>query len=256
MKNVGLHLVVLFVVVMLLVSPGVQAEQPKSASVAKTVSVELRDVPVAKAIDILFQGTGYRYSLQPGVTGKVVELKLHDITFEQALAAFTEAAELKYTIKDGVYTIGPAVATASGSGPAGSVVIEPKQEAPEAQVVYPQENNYVNGEDVAAAPIVQQPTTQVIVNQESPSPIFYGQPAMGGYPDYGAPYYGAPYYQFGNVAILGNGGYPVVIAGRPSLYWRRVHAPPPPPGYVSADVLRFLRGQAAIESRTIVTPIY
>ena len=40
------------------------------------VNLELKDTPVTSAIDALFQGTGVKYYIRPGVSGRVVELQL------------------------------------------------------------------------------------------------------------------------------------------------------------------------------------
>ena len=57
--------------------------------------------------DALFKGTSYTYTIDPAVTGKVVEMKLAAVTAEQALYALAEAAHLTIGVEDGAYVIAP-----------------------------------------------------------------------------------------------------------------------------------------------------
>lgn len=219
------------------------AAQPADASKVKVVDLSLRDVSVKDAIAELFRGTGLKYSVQPGVSGKVVELKLKGVTFKQGLDALAEAARFSYTVRDGVYVISPKSGAASTAAP---VATQPPSTTATAQTG-------AGTGSQPAPPTVTAGAPNVVVNNQQ-SPVFYGNPAP---PPYYPPYgFGGdmPFYQYGNVRILG--GYPpvVVAGGNPYIIRNAAPVPPPPPGYVSPEVLRFLRGQWAIRSHTIITP--
>ena len=209
-----------------------------------TLNLELKDMSVKDAIAALFKGTDAKYYIQPGVTGKIASLSLKNVTLEQALKAITDAAGLIYTIENGSYIIGPmrvdvqpqqsvimSSPAQSGTGAAGSVgqTLTPSQ--------LPQEQ--------AANQPVQQgpPPTQVVINQ-TPAPVFYGQPAPPPV-NYG---YVPPVYQYGNMSIFGNGLSSVVVAGGNPYIMSYGPPRPPPLGFVGPDVLRFLRGQDSIRN--------
>ncbi|KKL87505.1 hypothetical protein LCGC14_1934060, partial [marine sediment metagenome] len=64
----------------------------------------------------------------------------------------------------------------------------------------------------------------------------YGKHGYGGGYGWGSP------YRIGNIGVVGGGwGNPVVFAGAGPTMLARRYPPPPPPGWVSPDVLRFLR---------------
>lgn len=234
----------------------VQAQTEKSTAVGKDtamVNIELKDTPVKQAIDTLFQGTGKSYFILPGVTGRVIDLKLKGITFDEALKVLTDAAGLKYDLEDGVYTIGPADKIAAiapekvtGAGPAIKTAPEnkvaAKTEEPKQTTVEPQ--------TVAPPPQPTASPTMVVVNQ-APAPVFYGHPAP---PAFGYDY--PPIYRFGNINIVGRGfGSPIVVAGGTTHVVGFGPIPPPPPGWVSPETMRFLRGQWAIQQRPyFITP--
>ena len=71
------------------------------------LDVDIKDVPVKQAIDTLFEGRGLSYYIQPGVKGRIVELRLKGITFEEGLKALGDAAGFTYTVQEGAYVISP-----------------------------------------------------------------------------------------------------------------------------------------------------
>lgn len=251
---------ILAVVGAVLICGALLADQPSSnpTSNVRIVNLELADVPVKDAIEKLFAGTGLKYNIQPGVSGRVVELKLKGVTFEQALDALMEAARLTYKIENGVYVIGPADAKTATSkdqgGPATKQDTSKGQEQPKSEQV-------PTDKAETPAPTAQQglpagqatATGPIIISNEQSAPVFYGQPLPPPYYfPYGVDGY-PPVYQFGAVRILG--GYPpVVVAGGNPYIIRHGPLPPPPIGYVSPEVLRFLRTQWAIQNRTYITP--
>jgi hypothetical protein len=242
-----------------LMSGALLGDQSNSSSTSnvRIVNLELADVPVKDAIEKLFAGTGLKYNIGPGVSGRVVELKLKGVTFEQALNALMEAARLTYKLEDGVYIISPADAKTSTSNNQGESAT--KQDTSKPQEQLPSEQTPTDKTETTE-PNAQQrsPTGQatvtgpIIISNEQSSPVFYGHPLPPYYPPYGIDGY-PPVYQFGAVRILG--GYPpVVVAGGNPYIIRHGPLPPPPIGYVSPEVLRFLRTQWAIQNRTYITP--
>jgi hypothetical protein len=86
-----------------------------SGKTSGLVDIDLNNVPVKQAIDAIFDGRGMHYIIEPGVTGKVVELKLKGISVAEALKSLGEAVGFTYTIKDDVYMIGPKTTIASAA---------------------------------------------------------------------------------------------------------------------------------------------
>lgn len=235
------------------VAAGLAWAEPTSAPAKTTVDLELKDVSVRDAIGKLFEGTGLKYSLEAGVSGQIVELKLRGITFEQALKSLADAADLTYKVTDGVYVIGPAkpttssaaagsgtgAGTASATGGGGAASGAGGTESLPASKA---------GEETGAAP-----TTQVIVNQ--PTPVFYGHPPAVGHYGYPAYYGEPPVLRVGNVAVFGRYRPLAVIQGMRVFSPTGVR-PPPPYGYVLPDVHRFLRNEYALTARPSVTVSY
>ncbi len=193
-----------------------------NATVSGLVNIDISNVPVKQAIDTLFEGRGLKYYIQPGVTGKIVELKLKGITFDEALKALGDAAGFSFRVEDGAYIIGPGAAQATtASQPAPAQYTSP----PPAQSI-----------TVAGAGPAPQPPPQpqpIIVNNVIPSPqASYSQPAAA------SP---SPYF-FG-------GWSPVVNLGSGPYVFGRFTQPPPPPGWVSPDVERFLRFEWSVPTR-------
>ncbi|MHB0999927.1 MAG: hypothetical protein ACYC27_11840 [Armatimonadota bacterium] len=62
----------------------------------KKVSIDIKDIPVDKAIAKVFKDSGYKYTIGPGVTGKV-SLKLNDINFSSAVTALAKTANVMVT---------------------------------------------------------------------------------------------------------------------------------------------------------------
>lgn len=192
-----------------------------NAAVSGLVNIELKNVPVKQAIDTIFEGRGLKYYVQPGVTGRIVELKLKGITFDEALKALGDAAGFSFRIEDGVYIIGPSAAQARTA----------TQQAPQQQPGGPARSVTV----VGTAPTPQPaPSGQpIIVNNVIPTP------PQGGYS--GPPAYPAPYY-------YGGWGPLVSLNSGPYVFGRFVQ-PPPPAGWVSPDVERFLRFEWSVPTR-------
>ena len=237
------------VAVVFALSGAVTVSTAAAGQSAALVDIELKDVPVKEAIARLFEGTGLSYYAVGGISGRIVELRIKGITFDQALGALTDAADLTYVIDEGTYIIGPADRIARAK-PAPMPRV---RNAPPRAVRPPPGPAYIQGPPVGAVP---PPETQVVVNQQA-SPVYYAQGGGSGYP-YGG--YGGGYgggwgsgYRIGNVGVVGGGwGNPVVFAGAGPTMLARRYPPPPPPGWVSPDMLRFLRFRYVVPSRPYI----
>ncbi|MCE5324319.1 hypothetical protein LLG46_13545 [bacterium] len=241
MKSIGLLSWVLVLTAFVCASAYAAGQNPA------LVNLELKNVTVQEGLSALFAGTCYQYTVEPGVSGRVVELKLKGITFEQALTLFTNAAGLTYTISDGIYIIGPS----ANAGQATRTVIaqgtaKPKKPTKSTSVKYPQETNQAQQSQPAMTQTAPQttaqpapPSQQVVVNQQAP--VFYSQP--GNNPGY----YGYPQiYGTGNFGVIGGCGPLVALGGGYPYVTRFGLGAVPPPGWVNADTLRFLRNLKAL----------
>lgn len=217
-----------------------------AADQSALVNIDLKDITIEQGIASLFAKSGYKYTIDPGITGRIVELKLKGITFDQALIAFLQAADLTYELKNNVYHIKPnpqpskatTTIVAQGSPRAAA---QPKSGK---AVPYPQQPAEQNqNQQVASLPNTGQvnpPTQQVNVNQQAP--VFYGQPSA--YPGYCG--YPSNFYRVGNLGILGGGCGTITVFGGYPYVTTFGTGPLPPEGYVSPDQLRFLRTIKAI----------
>ncbi len=241
MKAAGFHLYIAVAVAAMVLAPLVvnaDVVAARSGS-AVMVNLELKNTPIKDAIGALFQGTGAKYYIQPGVAGRVVELKLKGVTLDEGLAALADAGGFTYKIMDGSYVIGPAAV--AYQQPEARAIVEAKPAPPPV----PQSG----AGPVAAAPAKPQemperlpPIQQHIEGGSSNVTITQAAPeGSGGYGGYGP-------FQFGNVGIIG--GWPgiSVIGGSPYVVG---HMPPgpPPPGMFGPDLTRFLNTQWAVRSR-------
>jgi hypothetical protein len=198
-------------------------------TVSGPVNIDVANVSVRQAIDTLFEGRGLKYYIQPGVSGRIVQLKLKGIAFDQALKALGDAAGFSFRIEDGAYVIGPGaaeVAIVHRAAPA-----QTKAQAPPEPAASPDQSAQGRDQSGRTAPVV------VNNNISSPPAVNYSPPA----PAYPAPY-PDPYYAYG-------GWSPVVNLGSGPYVFGRFPQPPPPPGWVSPDMERLLRFQWAVPTR-------
>ena len=187
------------------------------------LNVDIRDVPVKQAIDTIFEGTGLKYYVQPGVKGRISELKLKGITLEEGLKAMGSAMGFTYRIEDGAYIIGP--------GKAAPVSV---QKIVPAQPIAPLASDTVEQAQPPASPVV------VNNNISTPPPVFYGSGDGGGYGAQNSPF---------NTGFYGGFGFPVLNVGGPPTVFGSFPQPPPPHGWVTPDVERFLRFNWAVPRR-------
>lgn len=194
------------------------------ATVSGLVNIDIKNVPVKQAIDTLFEGRGLKYYVQPGVKGNIIELKLKGISFDEALKALGDAVGFSFRIEDGAYIIGPGAAQAKTA----------RQPAP-AQYTTPPPAQSVTVVGAGPAPQPMPQPQPIIVNNVIPSqPQVSYSPQPETYPNTN--------YSYG-------GWSPVVNLGSGPYVFGRFAQPPPPPGWVSPDVERFLRFQWAVPPR-------
>lgn len=95
----------------------------------KKVTIDFRDVPIQSAVRILFEGTGFSYNFEPGVTGNV-NMKLVDVAFSQALDKVLQSANMTLRNENNVFTIGPKKDQVTEITPTPVVSIEETQLTP------------------------------------------------------------------------------------------------------------------------------
>lgn len=235
------------------------AQSGTAAAKGQMVNLELKDTQIKDAIDILFKGRGLNYTIDPSVVGKVVELRITGVSFRQALDALCEAAGLTCTLTDGVYKICPEAAT--GAGPRRTVV-ETGTAPPQTHYVPPPRAEAAQAATAAEAePAGEQARpadrANTVVVSQTASPVYYVPPSDVAYGSQGGvSFAGVPLTRVGNVGFVGGGWGAPVLVGGPSLFWTREYPPPPPAGYVSPEVQRFLQAQYAITSRQYIVPIW
>lgn len=252
------------------------AASPAPSGVKSMVDIQLTDAPVVDGIRALFRNTNLNYAVQPGVSGKIVEMTLRGVTFDQALKAFMGAAGLKYTIdEEGTYIIGPAKATNSTQVVMGRLKPTP---------VTDQSSTTQTASDTTAGQLTDPAQTEadIVAQQASLVPyaevnpyvyqiapgvnfapsgqggVYYGRGGIG-IVDSGG-YYppftigGSGYGGYGGYGY-GYGGFPYTIGGGMPYIIGNSMGPPPPSGWVNPEMQRLWRAQYASQLRPyFVTP--
>jgi len=90
------------------------------------ISVDLKGVDISEALRFLFRATGYSFSLDPRVKGRVT-VSLNNVSFSAALRAVLDQVGATYRKEDNLYTIIPAAALGPGATTAEGI---PAVEAP------------------------------------------------------------------------------------------------------------------------------
>lgn len=198
------------------------------ATVSGLVDIDIKNVSVKQAIDTLFEGRGLSYYIQDGVKGNIVELRLKGIAFDEALKAMGDAVGFSFRIENGAYIIGPGAAQAKTA----------RQSAPATQYTSPAPTKS-SADSMGAGPNMQpMPQPQilpqpVVVNNVIPMPNSSDA-------DVSMPYF--------NPYLYGGWGPLMNIWNGPTVFGR-FPQPPPPSGWVSPDVERFLRFEWAVRRR-------
>ena len=94
----------------------------ETAPEQQRISLDLRDAEIRSALDMLFKSKpGSSYVLDAGVTG-VVNMKLDEVTWVNALRSMLTSAKLDYRVEDNIYHIFPksTATTTTGYGAAAS----------------------------------------------------------------------------------------------------------------------------------------
>ena len=111
-------------------------DQTQPVNIPK-VTVHLSNTPVIDAIDAIFKNTGYKYTIEPGVSG-YISCRFKDVSFDQAIKSIAESTHLQYEIKGGRYIfrpMPPAQPTAPIDQPEAPPVPDKGQIIPDAPVV-------------------------------------------------------------------------------------------------------------------------
>jgi len=199
-----------------IVMPAAAVADSNQPAVEKKVTLQVTGMPVVDAIDMLFRDTGYKYTIRPGVSGRLT-LNIVDMPFEQALKKTTDLAHLEYRVVAGRYIISPnPKEEVEAAVPPGRTTEEPQTEQ-QAGPGYPPATGWRQGA----------------------GPIFYGR----GYYWHRQPVFplSRGYMSGSSVVILPDGT--ALVNGWPYGYG----PPPPPPGVFSPSTERFLAQIAALD---------
>jgi len=186
----------------------------------KKVSLQLSDTPVIDVIDYLFKDSGYKYTIEPGVSGRI-SVGIKDLPFEEAVKAIADASNLEYTVGAGRYIFKPK--------PKVQPIVEEVPSPDQPEEMQPELDEYYEPQpyfyDIFGFPVIEYPYNSYIISPggyyhrvpdlvvppELRSPSYqrfldqmYSVHSVPGYPvwkPYDVPYYSGPY-------------------GRPFPFWR------------------------------------
>lgn len=102
MKAIKAKVLILTIIVCLFAGVGLYAQNSANDPL---VSLDLRDVDVRSAIDMLFRGTGKNYTIASDVQGMIASFKATNVPFDTALKSLTRSANLVYRVDQGMYHI-------------------------------------------------------------------------------------------------------------------------------------------------------
>jgi hypothetical protein len=143
-----------------------QTSTPSSSGeTSKHVTIQFKDVPIKSAIQMLFDGTGLNYAVDPTVQG-TVNVSLVDVPFADALSTILKISNPPLTVRkeNGIYMIAPqkeevaAVVTAPPAVTAEAPTVERKKTLEKISI------GYADVYDIATifgAQIVQSRATQM-----------------------------------------------------------------------------------------------
>ena len=260
MRTVGTSMLILAVAMVASMAAWAETAVPTPTGSTLMVNVQLANTSVVDGIRALFQDTRFNYTIQPGVKGKIVEMTLKGITFDQALKALTDAADLTYTIdENGTYIIGPAKPThvvtspARTSKPTASTDQGTTAQAQSDQSARDQADQAATGQQVPPrmiGPGFYQAAPGVNLSVSQNAPVFYGP---GGIPVIDNSGYYQPPFTVGDMGF-GYGWGPYTLGGVPYVLGNTIGYPPPS-GWISPDMERLWRAQYAFQLRPyFVTP--
>ncbi|MEN6372424.1 MAG: STN domain-containing protein [Armatimonadota bacterium] len=206
---------VIFIAAVIVLATGIAIPNGSQPPVEKKVTLQLADMPIIDVIDYMFQGTGYKYTIEPGVSGRI-SVGFNNIPLEQAVKAVADASSLDYTKAPGRY------------------IFKPKAKTPVATKPMP-EDQYQPERQTAAPPAASGGFSGTIINEQTlineqippiPSILDIGGIGVLDYP-----------YSYGGIYDLSPYSY---YNGAPSRFV--------PPGYVSPSRQRFYDSISAAHS--------
>lgn len=96
----------LLVVTALVLSSVCAIAQTAGGDTEKRVNIQFKDTPVRSALEVLFQGSGLSYVIDPSAQG-IINVNLIDVPFSTALNSILKASRLTVVRENGVYMISP-----------------------------------------------------------------------------------------------------------------------------------------------------
>jgi len=219
MRTLLIGTIVLLAAAVLLAAPLYAAE---TADTAKKVTIDADKTPVVDVIDAIFKGTGFSYTIEPGVSGTITA-SLTNVSFEDALKVVAESAGLKYELKDGRYIISPKESSSK----------QAKEAEPASKI-----DSGSSAEE--AAKTNESAAVDENVAQNDQTPVDYNGPvAYGSLPPYGA------YYDVGPIRNFILPPYEPYTITNGGDFSGVIH-PLPPPGFRSVTLERMLAQMNAL----------
>jgi hypothetical protein len=91
------------------VNPNTPEEEKANPGARRKVLLSLKEIPLRRALDMIFMGSGLQYSVNPIVPNLPVTLELKSVPIEQALPMLVEAlakqVQLGITLEQDVYVV-------------------------------------------------------------------------------------------------------------------------------------------------------
>lgn len=100
------------------------AARPPEAGQNKTLNLQFKDMPLADALDAMFKGTGYSYTIDQSLKDLKVTAVLKDIPFDQALKQVAKAVGAFYHMDGNTYSFSAKAAPQTGPVPLSGQGIE------------------------------------------------------------------------------------------------------------------------------------
>lgn len=195
-----------------------QAETCQAGASQVRVTVQVAGVPVVDAIDYLFCGTGYKYTIEPGIAGRV-SLNIVDMPLDEAICKLATSAGLGYIFDGKRYIFIPCPRKMELPCPpcgAGAGTTEAQKQPNNAPEMQPQMPN-MTAPPMTGPPMA--PPRQMPSGPVTQGPIFYG--------NYSPRIYEAPPPSYGGCGGWGCGG-PFLIVGGPAYPLGAPLVLPPP----------------------------
>lgn len=181
--------------------------------VEKKVTLQLADTPVIDVIDYMFRDTGYKYTIEPGVSGRIT-VGFKNMPLDQAIKAVADASNLDYRLDAGRYIFKPKAKA--------TVAVESPQNSAQSDEQWVDED--------MEPPVFDE------------GPVYYGSFFPEPYPPM------PTVFDFGGVQIIDFYPYGGVFILNPQSTYRGAPAPLVPPELRSPSYQRFLDQMYSVHS--------